>query len=38
MSYLFDTDALSEVMRREPVAAYMLWLRGVPRETSTRVR
>lgn len=32
MSYLFDTDALSEVMRREPVTAYMVWLRGVPRE------
>lgn len=32
MPYLFDTDALSEVMRREPNATYLEWLRGVPRE------
>lgn len=32
MAYLFDTDALSEVMRREPNAAYVAWLRTVPRE------
>lgn len=32
MAYLFDTDALSEVMRREPNPIYLAWLRGVPRE------
>jgi predicted nucleic acid-binding protein len=32
MAYLFDTDALSEVMRRQPNAVYLAWLRGIPRE------
>lgn len=32
MGYLFDTDALSEVMRREPNATYMAWLRRIARE------
>ncbi|MDP2316601.1 MAG: type II toxin-antitoxin system VapC family toxin [Pseudomonadota bacterium] len=32
MAYLFDTDALSEVMRRQPNALYLEWLRGIPRE------
>lgn len=32
MSYLFDTDALSEVMRRRPLPRYLAWLRGIPRE------
>ena len=32
MGYLFDTDALSEVMRREPNATYLAWLRGIARE------
>jgi predicted nucleic acid-binding protein len=31
MAYLFDTDALSEVMRRQPNAVYLAWLRGIPR-------
>lgn len=31
MAYLFDTDALSEVLRPRPVAAYLEWLRTVPR-------
>lgn len=32
MAYLFDTDALSEVMRRQPNSAYLAWLRAIPRE------
>ncbi|MDP2304910.1 MAG: type II toxin-antitoxin system VapC family toxin [Pseudomonadota bacterium] len=32
MAYLFDTDALSEVMRRQPNTIYLAWLRGIPRE------
>lgn len=32
MAYLFDIDALSEVMRREPNAVYVAWLRTIPRE------
>jgi predicted nucleic acid-binding protein len=30
--FLFDTDALSEVMRRAPNAQYLAWLRKVSRE------
>jgi predicted nucleic acid-binding protein len=30
--YLFDTDAVSEVLRPKPLAAFLEWLRGVPRE------
>jgi predicted nucleic acid-binding protein len=32
VAYLFDTDALSEVCKRRPLAPYLAWLRGVPRE------
>jgi predicted nucleic acid-binding protein len=32
MAYLFDTDAISEVLRREPSQRYLEWLRTVPRE------
>lgn len=32
MAYLFDTDALSEVLRSRPLPAYLDWLRKVPRE------
>lgn len=32
MAYLFDTDALSEVMRRSPNPAYVAWLTTIPRE------
>ncbi|MGE5346469.1 MAG: type II toxin-antitoxin system VapC family toxin [Acidithiobacillales bacterium] len=32
MPYLFDTDALSEVLKKRPAPAYLLWLRTVPRE------
>lgn len=28
MSYLFDTDALSEVMRKRPLPRFLSWLRG----------
>jgi predicted nucleic acid-binding protein len=31
MAYLFDTDAISEVLRPRPLAAYVRWLRGVER-------
>ena len=31
MAWLFDTDALSEVLRRQPLAPYVAWLRTVPR-------
>jgi predicted nucleic acid-binding protein len=32
MAYLFDTDALSEVMRKKPLMPYLAWLRRIPRE------
>ena len=31
-AYLFDTDAISEVMRKKPSPAYVGWLKTVPRE------
>jgi predicted nucleic acid-binding protein len=31
MSYLFDTDAISEVLRPKPVPAYLHWLMSVHR-------
>lgn len=31
MAYLFDTDAISEVLRRRPAATYLRWLGTVPR-------
>ena len=40
MAYPFDTDALSEVLKKKPAAAYVRWLQGVPRQeqyTSTVV-
>jgi predicted nucleic acid-binding protein len=30
--YLFDTDAVSEVLRPKPLAAFLEWIRAVPRE------
>jgi predicted nucleic acid-binding protein len=30
--YLFDTDALSEVLKKRPAPAYLRWLETVPRE------
>jgi tRNA(fMet)-specific endonuclease VapC len=32
MAYLFDTDAISELLRPRPAPAYVEWLSGVPRE------
>src|SRR5690554_4583763 len=32
MKYLFDTDALSEVIRRRPLPAYVEWVQAIPRE------
>ena len=32
MAYLFDTDAISEVLKRRPAARYVAWLATIPRE------
>ena len=32
MAWLFDTDAISEVMKPRPLPLYLEWLRTVPRE------
>ncbi|CAB1060832.1 hypothetical protein D1BOALGB6SA_5599 [Olavius sp. associated proteobacterium Delta 1] len=32
MAYLFDTDAISELLRPIPLPAYIEWLKDVPRE------
>ena len=32
MAYLFDTDAISELLKPRPAAAYVRWLAGIPRE------
>lgn len=32
MAYLFDTDAISETLKRRPLPAYLEWLADVPRE------
>jgi predicted nucleic acid-binding protein len=32
MAYLFDTDAISELLRPRPAPAYVEWLRGIARE------
>lgn len=32
MAFLFDTDAISEVLRKRPAPLYLEWLRKVPRE------
>jgi predicted nucleic acid-binding protein len=32
MAYLFDTDAISELLKPRPAAGYVRWLGGVPRE------
>ena len=31
MAFLFDTDAISEVLKRRPLSAYVAWLRTIPR-------
>jgi len=32
MAFLFDTDAISELLRKRPAIAYIKWLMEVPRE------
>ena len=32
MPYLFDTDAVSELLRPRPAAAFVTWVRAIPRE------
>ena len=32
MAYLFDTDAISELLRPRPLPRYLDWLRAVPRD------
>lgn len=32
MAFLFDTDAISELLRPRPAAAYLSWLMNIPRE------
>lgn len=32
MAYLFDTNAISEVLRKRPAPAYLEWLEAIPRE------
>ena len=32
MAFLFDTDAISEILRKRPAPRYVAWLRTVPRE------
>lgn len=32
MAYLFDTDAISELLRKRPAPGYVRWLGGIPRE------
>jgi len=32
MAFLFDTDAISELLRQRPALAYIKWLMNVPRE------
>jgi tRNA(fMet)-specific endonuclease VapC len=32
MAYLFDTDAISEVLRPRPAARYLQWLRRIPKD------
>ncbi len=31
MAFLFDTDAISEVLRRKPARPYLRWLASIPR-------
>jgi len=32
LSYLFDTDAISETLRAQPLSGYLEWLTSIPRE------
>lgn len=31
MAFLFDTDAISEILRRRPLRGYVAWLSAIPR-------
>ncbi len=33
MAYLFDTDAISELLRPRPLQPYLDWLKTIPRDT-----
>ncbi len=32
MAFLFDTDAISELLRKHPAPSYVKWLMNIPRE------
>ena len=32
MAYLFDTDSISELLRRRPLQPYLDWLKTIPRD------
>ena len=32
MAFLFDTDAISEVLRRRPLPSFVRWLESIPRD------
>ncbi len=32
MAYLFDTDAISELLRKRTSSSYVKWISGIPRE------
>ena len=32
MAFLFDTDAISELLRPKPLASYIEWLKALPRD------
>jgi predicted nucleic acid-binding protein len=32
VAYLFDTDAISEVLKKRPAPAYLRWLKTIPRD------
>jgi predicted nucleic acid-binding protein len=32
MAFLFDTDAISELLRKQPAPSYVKWLTKIPRE------
>ncbi len=32
MGYLFDTDAISETLRKKPLPAYLQWLESISRK------
>jgi predicted nucleic acid-binding protein len=38
LAFLFDTDAISELLRPRPAAAYLEWLTNVSRKVYGRIR